>query len=305
MNENLTTVDRSEKIWAFASTGMMVHAFVQSSQDRPGFLRAMCRKSITRASGTSFWGVGGNEGWACKSCLKQAEAMWDRAEASMQPVNAYDQVNEGIVRDETPKGHPLPKLAPGSARPAFQAFPVRDSSECDDCKYLSLGRKDAKCHNHMTSTEALDEAHPVSTEADWDAVNEAVNHPAVIDALHTEALAEDAARPAVIDALTVAHREAMATLSQRSGRMAVPAPPMTVDTSYDPIASRRDREARRRRRIEADHAEALAIEERADVVYREVQRLVRQRTEDLRDALDETPGRHTALRDLISWTERH
>lgn len=91
-------VDRNEKIWTWANTGVKLHAFVQSAG--PGKLRAMCRASIERDARGIFQGQDANRTWLCRDCLTKAEAMWDRAEASMEPVGAYDQAREGILPDE-------------------------------------------------------------------------------------------------------------------------------------------------------------------------------------------------------------
>lgn len=86
MNENTTTVDRNEKIWAESNTGTRMHAFVQSGTD--GNLRAMCRSTIERSTKARY--VGKDEAFLiCARCVKLANAMWDRAEASLEQADPY------------------------------------------------------------------------------------------------------------------------------------------------------------------------------------------------------------------------
>ena len=91
-------MDRSEKIWAWANTGTKIHGFVQNWTDKDGnesknFKRALCRKSIARNADGIFVGLDVLNATAsiCTRCLELAEAMWDRAEASMMPATeAHD-----------------------------------------------------------------------------------------------------------------------------------------------------------------------------------------------------------------------
>ena len=183
MNENTTAADRNEKVWAWANTGSKVHAFVQSAG--LGRLRAMCRSNITRTSDSLFYGRNDRNVFsACIRCETLANARWDRVDASMEPVDAYDQVCEGIVTE------------------------------------------------------------PAAQTPDWDAVNEVICYPPVIDALHAEALAMDEGG----EALNQAHREAMATLTQTSGRWAVNHPATTVRVV-----------GRKPRNLDVIHEEALRL----------------------------------------------
>lgn len=79
-------VDRNEKIWAWSNTGNTIHAFVSPAGD--GKLRAMCRKTILRNSDAVFNGKYDTSypTYLCTRCMKLATAMWDRAEASMEPA---------------------------------------------------------------------------------------------------------------------------------------------------------------------------------------------------------------------------
>lgn len=84
-------VDRNEKIWAWSNTGNTIHAFVSPAGD--GKLRAMCRKTILRNSDAVFNGKYDTSypTYLCTRCMKLATAMWDRAEASMEPATeAHD-----------------------------------------------------------------------------------------------------------------------------------------------------------------------------------------------------------------------
>lgn len=76
-------VDRNEKIWAFSNTGTKMHAFVQLAGE--GRKRAMCRSTIARNADATFTTANHAVG-VCPRCEKLAQAMWDRAEASMQPA---------------------------------------------------------------------------------------------------------------------------------------------------------------------------------------------------------------------------
>jgi hypothetical protein len=83
-------VDRNEKIWALSNTGTKMHAFVQVWKDKDGnesanHLRALCRGTIARSADATFTSANYAIG-VCPRCEKLAEAMWDRAEASMQPA---------------------------------------------------------------------------------------------------------------------------------------------------------------------------------------------------------------------------
>jgi hypothetical protein len=84
-------VDRNEKIWTLSNTGTKMHAFVQVWKDKDGnehadHLRAMCRGTIARSADTRFMSRDETYAGVCPRCEKLAEAMWDRAEASMQPA---------------------------------------------------------------------------------------------------------------------------------------------------------------------------------------------------------------------------
>lgn len=84
------SVDRNEKIWAYSNTGVRAHAFVQAWADKDGkqstnHLRAMCRGTIARHA-DSLWHSKSDMAGICTRCETLANAMWDRAEASMQPA---------------------------------------------------------------------------------------------------------------------------------------------------------------------------------------------------------------------------
>ena len=91
------TVDRNEKIWTWSNTGTKIHAFVAPWKDKDGnessnHLRAMCRGTIARHKDTPFAGLNNMvSAFACPRCVTLANAMWDRAEASMEPATeAHD-----------------------------------------------------------------------------------------------------------------------------------------------------------------------------------------------------------------------
>ncbi|HSX97879.1 MAG TPA: hypothetical protein VLG91_10885, partial [Streptomyces sp.] len=81
-------MDRNEKVWAYSNTGMRMHAFVQTIEGG-GFKRAVCRSSILRNMDAIFvnWGEAHS---VCPRCAKLMEAMYARAEASMQPATEAD-----------------------------------------------------------------------------------------------------------------------------------------------------------------------------------------------------------------------
>jgi hypothetical protein len=99
------SVDRNEKIWSYTATGTVMHAFVQSAGG--GRVRALCRPSITRDKSLLFLGLDASrQPFACASCLKRARYMWNRAEASMAPVDTHEnptasQDYYGAVADES------------------------------------------------------------------------------------------------------------------------------------------------------------------------------------------------------------
>lgn len=76
-------MDRNGKIWAYSNTGTKAHAFIQSAGE--GSKRAVCRASITRSSDATFVRKAMVVG-ICGACEKKVTAMYDRAEASMQPA---------------------------------------------------------------------------------------------------------------------------------------------------------------------------------------------------------------------------
>jgi hypothetical protein len=83
------SVDRNEKIWAVVNGGGKLHAFVQPG--REGRMRAMCRESYQIMDIALKRGLDELYSAPCARCFKLAEAMWDRAEASMQPATeAHD-----------------------------------------------------------------------------------------------------------------------------------------------------------------------------------------------------------------------
>jgi len=100
-------VDRNEKIWSYSNTGTRMHAFVQTS--RLGYVRAMCRSSIEVPD--TFTMVGKDEAYLkCSRCTKLAVAMWDRAEASLAPVDTdenpaasqdYYEAQEAVAEGES------------------------------------------------------------------------------------------------------------------------------------------------------------------------------------------------------------
>lgn len=86
----------NDKIWAYSNTGNLAHAFVAPWTDKDGnesseHLRAMCRKTIARHAFGSF-----NERkhmllGLCANCVKLADAMHDRYDASLEPATeAHD-----------------------------------------------------------------------------------------------------------------------------------------------------------------------------------------------------------------------
>ncbi|GAA3082470.1 hypothetical protein GCM10017562_59970 [Streptomyces roseofulvus] len=97
---NNTDTDTDTRVWAFANTGRLMHAFTRPWVDAEGntsaqHLRAECRGTIARHKDSLFVSAASAVP-RCKSC----EAKWNgylaRLEASMAPVNPYDQVCEGI-----------------------------------------------------------------------------------------------------------------------------------------------------------------------------------------------------------------
>jgi hypothetical protein len=98
------SVDRNEKIWAVVNGGAKLHAFVQAG--REGRVRAMCRESYQIVDSALMRGLDDLYSAPCTRCLKLAEAMWDRAEASMAPVDTHEnptasQDYYGAVADES------------------------------------------------------------------------------------------------------------------------------------------------------------------------------------------------------------
>lgn len=93
---------RNEEIWAYSGTGTKVHAFVGDASYE-NHNRALCNKRITRTKDSLFESLKVKQrrgSVICTRCVKLAEEMWDRAEASVQAVNPYDQVCEGVVTEE-------------------------------------------------------------------------------------------------------------------------------------------------------------------------------------------------------------
>jgi DNA-binding CsgD family transcriptional regulator len=86
------------KVWAWANSGSKVHAFVQLGEGMTQHKRAMCRKTIMRSVDAILREKtdAGYPGSICPNCEKKFNEMIARAEASMEPVNPYDQVCEGI-----------------------------------------------------------------------------------------------------------------------------------------------------------------------------------------------------------------
>jgi hypothetical protein len=100
-------MDRNEKVWAYSNTGTKAHAFVQVWKDKDGnestqHLRALCRGTIARHKDSIFASKDTLQ-IRCPNCEKKFDAMHDRAEASMAPVNPYDQVCEGIEPEVAPE----------------------------------------------------------------------------------------------------------------------------------------------------------------------------------------------------------
>lgn len=188
-------MDRNQKVWGLANTGIKFHAFVQNWADKDGavsqsFKRAMCRKTIARSADMIGAGIDDVKSQAslCDQCVKLFVAMVARAEASMEPVNPYDQVCEGVVTAEgaarVADDKPLP---PGMNRELLrQAKAVKEAHE----RLFPARVAEVNELNERT----IDAAMP--TRPDMNAVTEALDSPAVLDAFHAEALEEDARRTA-------------------------------------------------------------------------------------------------------------
>lgn len=175
------------KVWAFSNTGTRSHAFVATAG--LGRRRAMCSARVERAETSIFKTFD----WAkvnlpCGKCQTLYLAMVARAEASMEPVNPYDQVCEGVVTSEgaarVADDKPLP---PGMNRELLrQAKAVQEA-------HKRLFPVEVAQTNELNE-RTIDAAMP--TRPDMNAVTEAPDSPAVLDALHKEALEEDDRRTA-------------------------------------------------------------------------------------------------------------
>lgn len=171
---------RNEEIWAYSGTGTKVHAFVGDASYEI-HNRALCNKRITRTKGSLFESLKVKQRRVspiCSSCLKKAEEMWDRAEASMQAVNPYDQVCEGVVTEE------------GAARVAE-----------DKPKPVPADMNRELLRQAQIVAEVTRELFPksvrtVSQLPDELAVLDALNGQVVMDALHAEAIEMDAVETA-------------------------------------------------------------------------------------------------------------
>lgn len=136
----MDTIENETKVWGFTLQGNTLHAFIGGP--------AMCRKNITtplkercdldmarQMADEAHMGFK-----VCKGCEKKYLAMVARAEASVQSVNPYDQVCEGVV------------TVAGAARAAGNDEPetssslkdVSDSHPCSDCCAL----KPVAYHNY-------------------------------------------------------------------------------------------------------------------------------------------------------------
>lgn len=86
----------NDEIWAYSNTGNLAHAFVQVWADKDGnessnHLRAMCRKTIARHAFTRYQERKHMLLGLCANCVKLADAMHDRYDASLEPATeAHD-----------------------------------------------------------------------------------------------------------------------------------------------------------------------------------------------------------------------
>ena len=180
----------NDKIWAYSNTGNLAHAFVAPWIDRFGnksddHLRAMCRKTIDRSAYTLFQERKRMLLGLCANCVKLADAMHDRYDASLEPAT---------------EAHDLGYFPTGDA----------DSLGNEQRKRLQAGFDAAVAAHHASpAAETVTiQGQPVETLADAEAMLVRELRAEVQDAAHAEALEMDAAG----EALTAAHADAMTLL---------------------------------------------------------------------------------------------
>ncbi|MFJ7069330.1 hypothetical protein [Streptomyces sp. NPDC101115] len=79
-------------VWAYANTGNRAHAFLSPAENRPGYLRAACRKNIERAE-TSIFHKRETFVLICHACETKWDAHRARVEEStapMQPCESFE-----------------------------------------------------------------------------------------------------------------------------------------------------------------------------------------------------------------------
>lgn len=85
----------SDKVWAYSNTGMKIHAFAEDSGT--GHRQALCSPRITRPASAIYQTTEDvHRSPLCTRCEKKDGERRARIEASMEPVNPYDQVCEGV-----------------------------------------------------------------------------------------------------------------------------------------------------------------------------------------------------------------
>lgn len=171
-------MDRNEKIWAAANTGTKVHGYVQISDiiTGGGFKRALCRKTTLREVGARFVRLDQVPFGVCTRCRKLAEAMWARAEASMQPATeAHDLGYAEPVGNQT--GDVIEE--------AHAEALTEDGEQTAEAVLAWLSE---------TSTSDMDAPHAEDRVADKVKARITGRKPLDMDALHAEALAEDLSR---------------------------------------------------------------------------------------------------------------
>lgn len=182
----------SDKIWAYSNTGNLAHAFVQNWTDKDGnesseHLRAMCRKTITRHAFTRYEERKNMFLGLCANCVKLADAMHDRYDASLEPAT---------------EAHDLGYVPTGDA----------DSLDNEQRERLQAGFDAAVSARHASpAAETVTiQGQPVETLADAESMLVRELRAEVQDAAHAEALEMDAAG----EALTAAHADAMTLLER-------------------------------------------------------------------------------------------
>lgn len=97
----------NNRIWAYSNSGMKIHAFAEDSGT--GHRQALCSPRITRPASAIYQTTEDvRRSPLCTRCEKKDGERRARIEASMEPVNPYDQVCEGEFLGEDTycgKGH--------------------------------------------------------------------------------------------------------------------------------------------------------------------------------------------------------